>query len=105
MSNILPGKASARSWKRAVGTGKLSPFACLLPQSAGERSQEQEETWGWGQGKQTQMKPVELAGVIPGARERGGRCCVAGQETARRHRLGEAAQGPPLERGWKPEPG
>lgn len=51
MSNILPGKASARSWKRAVGTGKLSPFACLLPQSAVERSQEQEGTWGWGRSK------------------------------------------------------
>lgn len=60
MSNILPGKASAGSWKRAAGTGKLSPFACLLPQSAEERCQEQEGSWGWGQGKRTE--PVEWAG-------------------------------------------
>lgn len=105
MSNILPGKASARSWKRAAGTGKLSPLACLLPQSAGERSQEQEATWGWGQGKRTQTKPAESAGGVPGARERRGRMLRGKAGGSQEAQVGGGSPGPPPERGWKPEPG
>jgi len=101
MSNILPGKVSAGSWKRAVGTGKLSPFACLSPQSAGESSQEQEEAWGWSQGERAQSQPAESAGGVPGASEREGGRCMARQEA----QVGGGSPGPPPERGWKPEPG
>lgn len=97
MSNILPGKASARSWKRAGGTGKLSPFACPLPQSARERCQEQEAAWGWGQGKETQMEPIcTMEGAeesqVPGRGERG--CSVARQEA----QVGGGSPGSPQSR-------
>lgn len=96
MSNILPGKASAHSWKHVGGTGKISP----VPQEPGKDAKR-----GTQPGAEARANGPRWThwhrhrggggGGAAGARGRGGRM----QRGSGRHRLGEAAQG------WEPEPG
>ena len=94
MSNILPGKASAHSWKHAGGTGKISP----VPQEPGKdaKSGRQPGAEGRANGprwthwhRHRGMEEPQVPGGKGGRMQRG----------SGRHRLGEAAQG------REPEPG
>lgn len=51
-----------------------------------------------------QSKPVESARV-PGAREKGGRMLRGTVRSSQEAQVGGGSSGPPLEQGWKPDPG
>lgn len=102
MSNILPGRAAARSWKllQAQRSSAPSPASRPAPPGKGAKSEE---------------KPGDGAGTIQ-ARGIGTspRCQGEGREgrmlrgtvgNSQEAQVGGGSSGPPLEQGWKPDPG